>query len=402
MLFTALGSLGDIKPLAAIAQVARDAGHAVRFATSQSYQQVVESAGLAFDLFGDDDYFNRSDVRDAMVDPREGFGVFMWHSNLADLEALYSRLDGLAAGVDLIVATPMVMAAHLVAQRRGVPLVSCSLSPATLLLDPSSGTVDPHAREWRSRLNALRGAIGLASRGFPQMERFNVDLTLGVYPECLAGAQGRYVRVPVEVGYPPLRQETQLDRDLAAWLDGRPYALFSFGSFIDRGAARHLQAASAACRELGLRCLFLSRHSAQALEPGAAADVRVVSSVAHECVMPRAEVIVHHGGTGTLAASIEARRPVVVTPFGLDQTFNARCLEERDLAELLDAGSVTPEALTGALSRALAAWPRREPRWGAARRSVGPQAAQSAVDEIERLLARGAAGRLGQPQLSGA
>ncbi len=392
LLFATLGSLGDIKPLIAIAAHARQAGHRVLFATSPAYQRIIETNGLRYESFGSDAFFESLRLRKEILDPRIGFATFMNHANLLALEELYARLYELGEGVDVIVATPLVAVAHLVAWQRRVPLINCALSPAMLFGDRLAKEVDPYRREWRARLNALRARLGAPSRSFPQMERFAADLTLGIYPLCLSVDRGqsirdRCIRSPAEVGYPILNVRQDPSEHLDRWMRGGPFALISFGSFIDRDAERCFHVTTAACRKAGMRCLYVSPHSAGKLNAHGAPDIRIEPFLEHSHVMPRASVIVHHGGTGTLAASLQAERPTVVAPYGLDQTFNARRLEEEDLATAIDLTTTTANDLGDALTDAIVAWPRRSSLLNSFNQGIGGQASARAVARIEALLA---------------
>lgn len=367
-----LGTLGDVRPLVAIGLALQAKGADVVFATTDSFCSVVEAAGLRFAPFGDDSYLGDERARQAMLDASEGFGYWLGVSNLAQLECLHERLDEISVGADLLVSTPLVMAAHLVAHHRGLPLVSCCLSPAIILREAEGvPQVDPNAAEWRNRLNALRSRLGLPRRIFPQMERFSADITLGVYPKCLGGA-GPYVREPIEVGYPILLEAKHrtCSADLADWLAEGPFALFSFGSFIDLQAERFFRAATEACRDANLRCLYLSPYSHSNLAAGSP-SVRVEAYISHKLVMPLASVIVHHGGTGTLSAAIQARRPMVIVPFGLDQVFNGSRLGCQDLAEVLPSEQVNRITLGAALSKALGRSWDREKLWEGLDHGVG-------------------------------
>jgi UDP:flavonoid glycosyltransferase YjiC (YdhE family) len=390
LLFATLGSLGDVRPIAALAAAAQRAGHSVVLATSPSFEHVAAAAEVPFSVFGEDAYFEREEVRRGMVRPEDGFGFWMGWSNLRAIEALYARLDWLAENAELLVATPFVMAAHLVALRRGIPLVNCCLSPASLISNAGKvQTFDPHAQEWRTRLNTLRRQIGLPTRTFPQMERFSAALTLGLYPKFLGGArEGSYVRTPLEIGYPTLPPAVgaRLSSDLQAWLSLGPYVLVTFGSYVDRDAQACLRAVAFACETLDLRCLYLSPHAARLFE-SPSERIRLESFAPHDQVMSGASIIVHHCGTGTLAAAIEAGKPMLATPFGLDQTFNAERLAEQNLAEVLPADQITGPSLRDALSRASSNAAAREAVWRNIDHGVGPEVADLAFGRMWEALA---------------
>ncbi|HEV7722795.1 MAG TPA: nucleotide disphospho-sugar-binding domain-containing protein, partial [Iamia sp.] len=56
-------------------------------------------------------------------------------------------------------------------------------------------------------------------------------------------------------------------------------------------------------------------------------DVRAVGFVPLSGILPRADLILHHGGLGTSLAAIRAQVPSLVMPLAYDQLHNARLLE---------------------------------------------------------------------------
>merc|ERR1719453_1994270 len=53
-------------------------------------------------------------------------------------------------------------------------------------------------------------------------------------------------------------------------------------------------------------------------------NVLFVPSAPHEWLFPQCAVVVHHGGSGTTAASVRSGRPTLITPIFLDQLDHAR------------------------------------------------------------------------------
>ena len=333
-------------------------------------------------------YFEEERARREMVEPDRGFAAFMARSNLRDMETMLRELDGLAQHADGIVSTPLVMAAHLVAQKRKLPFVSCALSPAMLLAN-WKGAYDPYAKEWRHCLNELRKTISLPRRSFPQMDRFSADLTLGVYPKCLATTEARFIREPCDVGYPCLDDfddVVEVKDDLREWMANGPFVLVSFGSFVDERSVEIFHFARRACADLGLRLLFISRFRAAELacheEPG----VRVESYVPHQIAMRRATVVVHHCGVGTLAAAGASGRPMIAVPFGLDQLHNAEVVNRRDLADVFPGNSLTYEQFRDAICNAQSRWPERVALWRPWLDDSGVRSAHRAMEHVEALL----------------
>lgn len=390
LLFATLGSLGDVRPLLAIAMAGVQRGNEVTFATSESFRSLVENAGIAYEVFGSDDYFEDCGTRAGLVEPRTGFGLFMALSNLRAMGSLFSRLDHLAQDIDGIVSTPLVMAAHLVAQRRQLPLVSCALSPAMLLAN-GRGASDPYAGEWRSCLNGLRTSVGLPRRSFPQMERFSANLTLGIYPRCLTGAEEPMIREPCELGYPFLDDADahgNANCELLEWMGFQRCVVISFGSYVDEQTVRIFDSARKACAALGFRLLLISKYRFSELAGHRSTDVRIEQYVSHQAVMRNAAVVVHHCGVGTLAAAAAAQRPMIVIPFGLDQTYNAQVLGRRNLADILPAHDIIYEDFRDALSRALDQWAQRAPLWLSWLDEGGGSSAHRAMAQVEAVVHR--------------
>jgi UDP:flavonoid glycosyltransferase YjiC (YdhE family) len=70
----------------------------------------------------------------------------------------------------------------------------------------------------------------------------------------------------------------------------------------------------------------------------------------HDFLFPLMAGAVHHGGAGTIAASVRAGIPSVVVPFFGDQPFWAHCLYKRGVAPpALDRKTLTPASLASGL-----------------------------------------------------
>jgi MGT family glycosyltransferase len=88
---------------------------------------------------------------------------------------------------------------------------------------------------------------------------------------------------------------------------------------------------------------------------GGAADRTVVKRfLSHGPVLPRAAVVVCHGGMGITQRALASGVPVVVVPFGRDQLEVARRVEHAGVGVRLPRRRLTPEALTAAVRRASA------------------------------------------------
>lgn len=84
-------------------------------------------------------------------------------------------------------------------------------------------------------------------------------------------------------------------------------------------------------------------------------NVHVERFVDQAAVVPHADVIVHHGGTGTLMAAFAAGVPQVIIPLGSDQFMNAERLIGLKLGQVVPTDA-DDGAVTSAIQRVLDGW----------------------------------------------
>lgn len=124
----------------------------------------------------------------------------------------------------------------------------------------------------------------------------------------------------VAVGFiPPRLSMPPLSRDIASRLEAlpRPRILMTFGSMI----GDHVLAVDRLLLELARtgEISLIRQAGWQSLpEVSGAPNVISLSRADHGDVMRCCDAVVHHGGTGTLAASLRAGLPMVISPFWLD------------------------------------------------------------------------------------
>ena len=99
-------------------------------------------------------------------------------------------------------------------------------------------------------------------------------------------------------------------------------------------------------------------------EPAALGDVpnnvHIERFVAQSAVLPLVDLIVHHGGTGTVLAALEVGLPQLLLPQGADQFFNAQILTEASAARTLTNDAQQPGTITEAVQALLGESPERE------------------------------------------
>lgn len=82
--------------------------------------------------------------------------------------------------------------------------------------------------------------------------------------------------------------------------------------------------------------------------------VRVEQFVPQELLLPQCDLVVSHGGSGSLMGALAHGLPSVLFPLGADQPYNARRSVELGTAQVLDPVTVTPEEVRTTVSAVLA------------------------------------------------
>jgi UDP:flavonoid glycosyltransferase YjiC (YdhE family) len=82
-------------------------------------------------------------------------------------------------------------------------------------------------------------------------------------------------------------------------------------------------------------------------------NVHVEKFVNQAALMPSLDLVVHHGGSGTMLAALAHGTPQVVLPKGADQFFNADRIASAGLATVLEPRHVTADAVAALAGSAL-------------------------------------------------
>jgi UDP:flavonoid glycosyltransferase YjiC (YdhE family) len=82
--------------------------------------------------------------------------------------------------------------------------------------------------------------------------------------------------------------------------------------------------------------------------------------VAQSEVLPLVDLIVHHGGTGTVLGALEAGLPQLLLPQGADQFFNAEMLTTAGAVRALPNEAQQPGAIGEAVQALLGDCPERQ------------------------------------------
>jgi UDP:flavonoid glycosyltransferase YjiC (YdhE family) len=285
---------------------------------------------------------------------------------------------------DVMLSATFAPAARLAAQANGVPHVGVSIYPQHLV----------RLSRPRNFGRALRAAVVREAGSSAGLDSSNAaELTWGISDECVllhdplllaaAGDEPMGVRA---VGFPyfdNLPGPSDEIRRAEEWI-GRtadPVVLVTAGSFLGVRQRELWSTAAKAIHSLGVRGLFVGPRQPGFVQPAARSDVMSLGFVPLSQLTPQVTAVVHHGGIGTMFATLAAGRPAAVVPQAFDQPHNARLVARAGVG--VDASDMP---LTEAIARLL-----NEPQLAveASEIAAGLTPTDVAVDRVvERVLAK--------------
>jgi vancomycin aglycone glucosyltransferase len=408
-LLSTIGTRGDVQPLIALAVALREAGHRARFCVPPDFRSTI--VGLGFDI---------TTVGPSVRPPPDArVGSAPVAPTAADRERLArdtvdAQFDALlpaSSDCDVIVAaTALQIAAHSVAELRGIPYVYVAYAPCVL---PSrfhappvlpgdaaaASSTEDHATRWKrdarrfhslfgTALNARRRALGLAAVESVREHVFGSGAWLAADPALAPWPESDSSSV-LQTGVWRLPDTAPLGAALEAFLDdGPPPVYVGFGSArVNPGLAQGLIDAA---RVRDRRVIVSRGWSALSLDAGGR-DILVVDEVNHDALFPRVAAVVHHGGAGTTSAAALAGTPQLVLPHVYDQFYWAERVSALGIGAVQSAPAATANSLADPLGRALA--PEVAAHAAALAPSIRRDGARAAARRLCELVRAGGAGR---------
>lgn len=360
------GTRGDVEPAAALALELQGRGHEVMMAVPPNLVGFTRSAGLpSVVAYGRDSQQQlEAELFRKLWTLRNPFTVLRQaRAYLMDGWAeMNETLTSVSADADLILTgtTYQEVAAN-VAEARGIPFAALHYFPAR-----ANTHILPvrFPRRWANWLwaiaewghwrllkpayDAQRCTLGLPVSKIRAARRI-VDggaLEIQAYDRVFfPGLEEQWGGKRPLVGALTLELTTAGDAAVASWIaEGSPPVYFGFGSMSADHIKRSLPIITQVCQELGLRALICL--GALPIDGIACADdIMLVPSVKHADVFPHCRAIVHHGGSGTTAASVRSGVPTLVLWVGADQPVWARQVKRLGVGTSRRLSSITADTL---------------------------------------------------------
>jgi UDP:flavonoid glycosyltransferase YjiC (YdhE family) len=347
ILFATQPGAGHFNPLVPFARAMSTAGHDVTVACAASFVRDVEAAGLRALPSGIDWRIDR--LSDFFPDaPPAGPDRAPWivrHWTHTTARAMTHDLLRLIDSwrVDLIVHEPAEFGACLAAELRGIPHATAG----AFWPRPLGPLATPY--------NALRQELSLAPD--PHMrEPYRYLVLAPMLPEWIGADEQapptiHFVRPAAPDGNRGARPESTLEQTLPQ----RPLVHATLGTTEANRIPGLYEAIIAGLSSEPIDLLVAVGQSRDPAEFGAQPpNVRIERHVLHAELLPQCDVVVNHGGYGTVMACLTAGVPMVVIPVQGDQPRNAQRCGELGVGLVVGPDERSPESIRTAVRAVLA------------------------------------------------
>jgi rhamnosyltransferase subunit B len=342
VLLPTLGSAGDVHPFIAIGLELKRRGHRATLLTNPLFQLLIESHGLGYLPVG-----SEAVARAAIGNPdvwhlRRGFAILAQVVGPA-IEEVYRLIERRANRDTVVVYSTLAFGGRLAQEKLGLAGASVHLQPSVLRTFGEQGMLGnvrlsaSHPRWFKQGLfrlidllvidrnlqrplNELRARLSLppVSRLMHQWMH-SPELVLAMFPDWFAPPQPDWPPNTHTVGFPLWDQEPSPERSRAREFlqDGPPPVVVTPGS-AGSTMRRLFDESVAALAELGLRGMLVTNFPEQ-LPSGLPRGIEAFGYLPFSEVLPRSELLIYHGGVGTLAQALRAGVKQLVVPHGYDQ-----------------------------------------------------------------------------------
>jgi UDP:flavonoid glycosyltransferase YjiC (YdhE family) len=335
VLFTFTGGRGHVEPLVPLATAARDAGHMAAFAGRPSILPAI--AELGFDVFATEAAHDEPakriplravDMEREESDFRDGFASYFARERAPRIRALCGEWRP-----DVVVCEETDFGGMIAAERVGLPYASVVVLAAGTFARPDL-VAEP--------LNAVRAENDLPPD--PQLSMLSRHLVLAPFPP-----RYRDPAFPLPATARAFRPSEPDSASSLPWtwrLEEAPTVYFTLGTAFTLEAGDLFARVLAGLRELPVNVIATVGPHIDPGEFGPLPDnFRLERYLAQSLVLPHSDIVVSHGGSGSVLGALAHGLPSVLIPLGADQPFNAARCEALGVARVLDAVRSTPETI---------------------------------------------------------
>ncbi|MCX6872960.1 MAG: glycosyltransferase [Verrucomicrobia bacterium] len=378
ILLLPFGTSGSIFPFIWLGRKLLERGHRVTMIASAVYQQTAEAVGIEF--FSPEPEVLPLMLADAGLWRPGSFKqvAFTYAGRAtAPCAAAIDRVVREIGKPDLMLAPMISFGARIAREKHGIPLITVHFYPAAMMSADDLPLVLPGFRFLRMLPLAVRKLIlslpspydrfalpavveACAVHGVKPPTRLwkpwhhSPDGVLALFPSWYASVEQDHPDHTFQWDF-PLEDMVQ-QRGMAPELDhfltaGERPILFTPGTG-QYHAAGFFEIAARVVSTLGCRAVFLTTRTEQ-VPKHLPSSILVSAYAPFSLLLPRAAVMVHHGGIGTVAQCFAAGIPQLVVHMSLDQPDNAARVARLGVGLSIGIGRLTAARLLPLLKRCL-------------------------------------------------
>lgn len=375
------GTRGDIEPSVVVGRELQRRGHEVCIAVPPDLVAFAESAGLNAVPYGLDtqtwldafrNFFTSVFSTFWRIRDQRRWWRELWEVSDQSWLGMNTTLKSLANGADLVLTgqSYQEIAAN-VAEYYDIPLATLHHVP----MRPNGQVVAilpaPAARSavrvfdwlcWRlikKVEDVQRRDLGLPMARYASPRRIveRGSLEIQAYDQVifpgLAVEWAKWKEQRPFVGALTMELATSADDDVMSWINGgTPPIFFGFGSMPVESPSDTVEMISGACAQLGERALICAGWSD--FDDVAHADhIKIVGALNYASIFPICRAAVHHGGSGTTAASLRAGIPTLILSVDGNQIIWGAQLKRLKVGMHRRLSATTRESLIADLRRIL-------------------------------------------------
>ncbi|MGQ0604963.1 MAG: glycosyltransferase [Anaerolineales bacterium] len=347
ILFTFVGGSGHFEPLVPVARAAETAGHTIAFGCGPSMAATVEGAGFTTFTLGTSAGgaperlpLRPLDVEREAQEFRDRFARDGAQYRAPHTLALCAKWQP-----EILVCDETDFGGMVAAERLGLPY-------ATVLVIASGSFV--RKALIAEPLRALRVEHGLPPD--PDLTMLSRYLVLSPFPPRF-----RDPAYPLPVtahSFRPFTLDSARDEIAPAWgarLDDKPTVYFTLGTIFNMESGDLFQRVLAGLRALPINLIVTVGRDIDPEEFGPQpAHIHMERYIPQLAVLLHCDLVVSHGGSGSVMGALAHGLPMVLIPMGADQPLNAaRCIQ-LGVARMLDPIAATPDAVDESVAAVLA------------------------------------------------
>ncbi len=348
ILFSFVGGSGHFEPLAPIARACAAAGHSVAFAGQPAMLAVIEAAGFTGFATGGRTLHAPSvrlplvkvDMEQEELALRDGFANRFARERAAMMLNLCEAWQP-----DLLVCDEVDFGAMVAAERFGI-------AHATVLVIASGSFVRKDVVG--EPLEGLRAEYDLPPD--PDFHMLSRYLVLSPFPPSYRDPA--FPLPPTARSLRPHVAASVSNDSAPAWnthLPDAPTLYFTLGTIFNVESGDLFERVLKGLGQLPVNVVATLGREIDPQELGPQpATIHIARFIPQASVLPHCDLVVSHGGSGSVMGALAHGLPMVLLPMGADQPLNASRCAALGVAHVLDALEATPEQVRDAVASTLA------------------------------------------------